>query len=133
MDVYLTEEARQHLRAQALESPRRKTGGLLLGHRRGGRFFVERIYPCSCGTFPSARKYWALDGVFEGKIIGFYFSGRRSGSAAGQWPPFSCNKLYLEFDAHPEKGLTLRPAVVEYSGSFHLVPAALAAPSKKRR
>jgi hypothetical protein len=29
--------------------------------------------------------------------------------------------------------LTLRPAVVEYSGSFHLVPAALAAPSKKRR
>jgi len=133
MDVYLTEEAWQHLRAQALESPRRKAGGLLLGHRRGGRFFVEGIYPCPFGPFPSARKYWALDGVFEGKIIGFYFSGRRPLSAAGKWPPFSYNKLYLEFDPHPEKGLTLRPAVVEYSGSFHLVPAALAARSKRRR
>ncbi len=133
MDVYLTEEAWQHLRAQALESPRRKTGGLLLGHRRGGRFFVETIYPCSFGPFPSARKYWALDGVFEGKIIGFYYSGRRLGSAARKWPPFSTNKLYLKFDPHPKKGLTLRPAVIEYSGSFHLVPAALAPRPKRRR
>lgn len=133
MDVYLSEEAWQHLRAQALESPGRKARGLLLGHRRGGRFFVERIYPCPFGPFPSARKYWALDSVFEGKIIGFYFSGRRKGPAAGKWPPFSYNKLYLEFDPHPEKGLTLRPAVVEYSGSFHLVPAALAARPKRKR
>ena len=133
MDVYLTEEAWQHLRAQALESPRRKASGLLLGHRRGGRFFVERIYPCPFGPFPSARKYWALDGVFEGKIIGFYSSGRRAGPAAGKLPPFSYNKLYLEFDPHPEKGLILRPAVVEYSDAFHLVPADLAARPKRRR
>ena len=133
MDVYISEEAWQHLRAQALEVPRRRAGGLLLGHRRGGRFFVERIYPCSFGEFPSNRKYRALDGIFEGKIIGFYSPGRRAGAAAGKLPPFSYNKLYLEFDLHPEKGLILRPAVVEFSDSFHLVPAALAARPKKRR
>jgi len=132
MDVYLSDEARQHLRAQALEMPRRRAGGLLLGHRRGGRFFVERIYPCSFRKFPSERQYGALARIFEGRIIGFYSSGRRSRATAGKWPPFAYSKLWLEFDLHPEKGLILRPAVVEYADSFHLVPAALAGRPKRR-
>ena len=133
MDVYLSEEARQHLQAQALESARRGARGLLLGHRRGGRFFVERIYPCSFGDFPSDRDYWALDGIFEGKIIGFYTGGRRAWPAGGKFPPFTFNKLCLKFDADPKKGLVLSPAVVEYSDSFKLVPVALAAQAKKKR
>jgi len=133
MDVYLSEEAGQHLQAQALEMPGRRAGGLLLGHRRAGRFFVERVYPCSLGKLPTDRKYRALDRIFEGKIIGFYSSGRRAGAAAGKWPPFSYNKLYLKFDLHPEKGLILKPAVVEYTDSFHLVPATLAGRPKRRR
>jgi len=133
MDAYLSEEARQHLQAQALELPRRKAHGLLLGHRRGGRFFIERIYPCSFPLFPSARKFRALDGIFGGKIIGFYGSGRLSRTEAGNSPPFATNKLYLGFSLHPKKGLVLKPAVVEYSGSFYLVPVALAARPKRRR
>jgi len=133
MDVYLGEEARQQLRAQALEIPHRRAGGLLLGHRRGGRFFVERIYPCPFGPLPSAQRYFELDGVFEGKIIGFYSSGRRGGSAGKKWPPFSYNKLYLEFELHPKRGLILKPAVVEYSDSFSLVPAVLAARPERKR
>lgn len=133
MDVYLSDEAWQHLRAQAVEIAGRRPAGLLLGHRRGGRFFVEKIYPCSFGPFPSTQKYQALDGIFDGKIIGFYSSGRSAAAAAGKLPPFSYNKLYLEFDLHPKKGLILRPAVVEYSDSFCLAPAALAARPKRRR
>jgi len=125
MDVYVSEEARQQLRAQALEIPHRRARGLLLGHRRGGRFFVERIYPCLFGPLPSAQRYVELDGIFEGKIIGFYSSGGRGG-AGEKWPPFSYNKLYLELELHPKRGLILKPAVVEYSDSFSLVPAVLA-------
>jgi hypothetical protein len=132
MDVYLSDEALQHLGAQALELPRRRTGGLLLGHRRGGRFFVESIYPCSFEKLPSGRKYWALDSIFQGRIIGFYSSGRGEGATVGKWPPFACNKLWLEFDYHPEKGLILRPSVVEYADFFHLVPIALAGRPKRR-
>jgi hypothetical protein len=87
MDVYLSEEAWQHLRAAAVDNPRGRAGGLLLGHRRGGRFFVERIHPCFSGPFPSSRTYWALDNIFEGKIIGFYSSGRRAAVQPGKWPP----------------------------------------------
>lgn len=133
MDVYLGEEARRHLRAQALELPRRKARGLLLGHRRGGRFFVERIYPCPFRLFPSARLYRDLDGVFEGRIVGFYRSGRFSRSDAGKSPPFAANKLVLEINAGPKTGLALRPFVVEYSGAFYLAPVALAARPKGRR
>ena len=133
MDVYLSDEALQHLRAQALEMPHRRAGGLLLGHRRGGRFLVERIYPCSFGEFLKEGKYYALDRIFESRIIGFYSSGRRAGAAAGKWPPFTYNKLCLEFDHQPKKGLILRPSVVEYTDSFHLVPIALAGRPKRKR
>jgi hypothetical protein len=133
MDAYFSLEALQQLRAQALELPGRKARGLLLGHRRGVRFFVERIYPCSFPLFPSARQFQALDGVFGGKIIGFYGSGDLSRSEAGKSPPFAANKLYLGFGLHPKKGLILKPAVVEYSGSFHLVPVAVAPRPKRKR
>lgn len=133
MDVYLTEEAWQSFWAQALEIPRRKARGLLLGHRRGGRFFVEKVFPCSFGQFPTARRYQALNAIFEGKIIGFYSSSRSAGAAAGKCPPFSYNKLFIEFVLHPKKGPILKPSVVEYTDHFHLVPAALAARPKSRQ
>ena len=75
----------------------------------------------------------ALDGVFEGRIIGFYRSGRLSQSEAGKSPPFACGKLVLEISHDPQKGLILRPAVVEYSKSFFLVPVALAERPKGKR
>ncbi len=132
MDVYLSEEARRYLMAQTLEKSPGGRDGLLLGHRRGPRFFVERVYPCPLRPFPSIRKYHALARIFDDKIVGFYSSGRRSEKRKPNFPPFAVNKLYLEFDSHPGKGLTLRPAVVEYTGSFRLVPAALAPPPKGR-
>ncbi len=133
MDVYLSEEARQHLGAQALEKSRGPAGGLLLGHRRGPRFFVERIYPCPLRPFLSIEKYHALSQIFNNKIIGFYFSGPPTIKGKPKFPPFAVNKLYLEFAPHPNKGLTLRPAVVEYAGSFELVPVALAPPPRGRK
>jgi hypothetical protein len=133
MDVYLSEEARQHLSAQALELSRGPTGGLLLGHRRGPRFFIERIYPCPLRPFLSIEKYHALNRIFNDKIIGFYSSGRRTMRKKPKFPPFAVNKLFLEFNPHPRKGLILRPAVVEYTGSFQLVAVALATPPRGRK
>ncbi|MFZ2052869.1 MAG: hypothetical protein WAU81_01610 [Candidatus Aminicenantales bacterium] len=132
MDVYLSEEARRYLSAQALEKSRGGTGGVLLGHRRGPRFFVESVYPCPLRPFLSARKYHALSRLFDDKIIGFYSSSGRKENIERKLPPFAVNKLYLEFGPHRRKGLTLRPAVIEYDGSFHLVPVELAPPPKGR-
>jgi hypothetical protein len=130
MDVYLSEEARRYLKAQALEKSSGRTSGLLLGHRRGPRFFVEMVYPCPLRPFLSIQKYRSLARIFDDKIVGFYSSGRRSEKRKTSFPPFAVNKLYLEFDPHPGKALTLRPAVIEYTGSFSLVQVALAPPPK---
>jgi hypothetical protein len=133
MDVYLSDEVLQHLSAQALKITRGAASGLLLGHRRGPRFFVERIYPCPLRTFLSVGQYHALSRIFDDKIIGFYSSRRRTEKRKPKFPPFAVNKLYLEFDPHPKKGLTLRPAVVEYTGFFQLVPVELARPPGGRK
>jgi hypothetical protein len=133
MDVYLSKEARQQLRAQALEVPHGRSAGLLLGHRRGARFLVEKVYPCRFGPLPSAEIYAELDGIFEGRIIGFYSAASPAGKAGPKWPPYSYNKLYLEIGLGPKKRLNLRAAVIEYSESFRLVPATMAAGPKGER
>ncbi|MBN2408239.1 MAG: hypothetical protein JXE07_00760 [Candidatus Aminicenantes bacterium] len=130
MDVYLSEGARRFLRAQALEISRGGTGGLLLGHRRGQRFFVESVYPCPLRPFLSIEKYHALNRIFDDKIIGFCFSSGGKENIVRKIPPYAVNKIYLEYSPHPKKGLTLRPAVVDYDGAFHLVPVALAPPPR---
>jgi len=133
MDVYLSEEAWQQLRAQALEIPHAKAAGLLLGHRRGPRFLVEEVYPCRFGPLPDATMYLELDRIFKGRIIGFYSSASRTRKAGLEWRPYSYNKLYLELGLGAKKRLRLKAAVVEYAESFRLVPAALAAGPKGRR
>ena len=130
MDVYLSEEARRFLNAQALETSRRRVGGLLLGHRRGPRFFVESVYPCHFQPFLSLERYHALSRIFDQRIIGFYASGRQAGKTGRKIPPFAVNKLFLDIEPHSGKGSTLRPAVIEYSGKFEFVPVALAPPIK---
>ncbi len=132
MDVYLSEEARKYLRAQALEVSPTETAGLLLGHRRGPRFFIERIYPCPLRPFLSIEKYRALSRIFDDKIIGFYSSAHGAKKTKKTFPPFAVSKIFLEFDHHPKRGLTLRPAVIEYTGTFQLVPVALAPLHKER-
>jgi hypothetical protein len=77
--------------------------------------------------------YRTLDSVFEGRILGFYRSGHLSRPEAETSPPFAYNKLVLEVHSDPRKGLVLKPTVVEYSGSFYLVPVALAARPKGKR
>lgn len=77
--------------------------------------------------------FHALNGVFGGRIIGFYRSDRLSRAQAAKSPPFACAKLILEIGLNPKRGLALKPAVVEFSGSFFLVPLVMAARPEGRR
>ena len=53
MDAFLTIEAQQALRAVKAVSPRRNAGGLLVGHKRGKRFFIEKAFPVPQNFQPS--------------------------------------------------------------------------------
>jgi hypothetical protein len=128
MDAYLSKEALNYLEAERLGSPRNIGRGLLLGHRRGPRFFVEKVYPLGGRGFPSEIQFWEFDRVFGGRIIGFYASGSRRRSVPQVLRPFAYGKLFLEIadSSNRQRRLALKPHVIEYDDHFFLSPIALA-------
>ncbi len=72
MDAYLSQEACQSLNVVNLISSSSTSDGLLIGHKRGHRFFAEKILPSLPGFFPSLKKYHELDQLFNGKLLGFF-------------------------------------------------------------
>ena len=72
MDVYIGAEAAAALAAEALTSSGPSLRGLLLGHRRGPRYFVERAFPLRGKAFPAETRFRELDRAFGGRVIGFY-------------------------------------------------------------
>lgn len=132
MDVYISDEARLYLKGQALESSGRAASGILLGHKRGKRFFVEQVYPSRESYFSSERNYWAVDRLFSGKIIGFYSFASGQKKAPKILQPFAYGKLFLRITPRSKNRLTLRPYVVEYKDSFFLLPILLSSRLKAK-
>ncbi len=117
MDVHLTREALWYLEGQALDSKAASRGGLLLGHKRGQRFYVEKAFPCRPSFFLSLANFWALDRHFHGKIIGFYSLRSRDKNRSRFLQPFACGKLYLEVRPGPKK-MRFRPWIVDFEKRF---------------
>lgn len=126
MDVYLTREALLYLEGQALDSKTTARGGLLLGHKRGQRFYVEKAFPCRPSFFLSLANFWALDRHFQGKIIGFYSLCNQDEKRTRFLQPFACGKLYLELKPGPKK-TKFRPSVIDYDKRFYLRPVKILA------
>jgi hypothetical protein len=130
MDVYVAAEALLYLKAQALASTKRNKSGLLLGHIRGRRFFVETIYPCPEADYVAEAGFWSLQEMFGHRIIGFY-STRSDGRAASRlFRPFACGKLFLRLGILPQNRLSLQPLVIEFDGVFGLQPIPLSRPPR---
>ena len=120
MDVHLTREAQQHLKAIHIVSP--KTHGLLIGHKRGHRFVVERILPTPKSfTFP-LEKHMQLNQILEDSIIGFFSFDTDKSLLSRILVPFFTRKLFLEISQGKGNKTTINPFVIEYDKKFHLSP-----------
>jgi hypothetical protein len=133
MDAYLSQEALRSVKAQAFGTDRRTTGGFLVGHKRGQRFFVERAYPSSGSNFSSPERYRTLDRLFEGKIIGFYSSNSSAKALATYFHPSFYGKLVLLAGSGSRGRLSLNPHVVEFEKSFFLLPIRLCSRPKGKK
>jgi hypothetical protein len=130
MDVYIAAEALLFLKAQALASTKRRSSGILLGHIRGRRFFVETVYPCPETDYAAEAGFWSLQEMFSHRIIGFY-STRSDGRAASRlFRPFACGKLFLRVGILPRNRLSLQPLVIEFDDTFSLHPIPLSRPPR---
>jgi hypothetical protein len=125
MDAYLSQEAYQSLTALNLISPRSSSDGLLIGHKRGHRFFVEKIFPSLPGFFPSLKKYHELDQLFNGKLLGFFSFNPDEKKIKKILAPFACGQLFLEISSSQQKKVTIKSYVVDYENEFFLLPVGL--------
>jgi len=128
MDVYIAEEAEAGLRAEALVIPAKNRRGVLLGHRRGPRYFVARIFPLGGLSFPDASRIRRIDRLFGGRLIGFYAARDPVPGPESLLQPFACGKLFLRVPAAAARsgGSAVRPAIIEFDGGFRLSPVSLA-------
>jgi hypothetical protein len=128
MDVFIAEEAVAGLRADALITSPARRRGLLLGHRRGPRYFVARVFPLGGRSFPAASRLRELDGLFEGRVIGFYAGRLPAPGPGGILQPFAYGKLFLRVSgaAIRSRTLAVKPSIIEYDKTFHLSPISLA-------
>jgi hypothetical protein len=134
MDMFLSKEALLYLKGQALEPPGQAPSGLLLGHKRGQRFYVERVYPARESFFSSEGNYWAFRRLFGEKIIGFYsFTSADAAAKPEILQPFAYGKLFLRITRRPKNRLSLKPHVIEYKDSFFLLPISLHSRSEEKK
>jgi len=125
MDAYLSEETYQSLAALILISPRLSSDGFLIGHKRGHRFFVEKIFPSLPGFFPSLKKYHELDQLFSGKLLGFFSFNPDEKKIKKILAPFACGKLFLEVSSNQQKKMTIKSYVIDYENEFFFLPVKL--------
>lgn len=125
MDAYLSEETYQSLAALILTSPRSSSDGFLIGHKRGHRFFVEKIFPSLPGFFPSLKKYHELDQLFSGKLLGFFSFNPDEKKIKKILAPFACGKLFLEVSSNQQKKMTIKSYVIDYENEFFFLPVKL--------
>ena len=122
MDAYLSKEAYQTLAALSLISSKSNSDGLLIGHKRGHRYFVEEIFPTLKGFFPSREKYFAMNKLFEEKILGFYSFAKDEKKNKKILTPFAHGKLFLQISLNKNKKMTVKSYVIDYENEFFLSP-----------
>ena len=125
MDAYLSREAYQAFKALNLIAPNSNSEGLLIGHKRGHRYFVEGVFPIQRGSFSSPQKYFDLDALFDGKLIGFFSFNRDERTIKKILAPFAFGKLFLEVHPSSQKKMSIKSFVIDYKDEFFLSPIRL--------
>jgi len=125
VDAVLLREAAQSLEALRRISSRGTPGGVLLGHRRDHRFYIEKAFPCPFGISLTPKIFFELDRVFEGQVIGFFSFPSGARKTRSLLRPFGFGKLYVEVYRNPGETMTTHAFVIEYEKRFILLPIPL--------
>lgn len=125
MDAYLSGDAYQTLEALSLISSSSSSEGLLIGHKRGHRYFIEKVLPSQRGFFPSLQKFFALDQFFDGKLIGFFSFKPDEEKIKKILAPFAYGKLYLQVHSTSRKEIAMKSFIIDYDDKFFLSPIRL--------
>ena len=128
MDAYLSREAYHFLLGLNLASSKPNLDGILIGHKRGHRFFVEKVFPTRKGFYTSLENYFTLDEHFGGKLIGFFTFEADEKKKKKILLPFAYGQLFLDIRLTQKKKMTIKSYVIDYKKEFFLSPIDLKLP-----
>ena len=125
MDAYLLEEALQSLKALGTIATKSNSDGFLIGHIRGHRFFIEKIFPTQKGFFPSFDKYLSLNQIFEDRLIGFFTFFPEEKKMKKILAPFAYGKILIQMNIDRKNRIAFKPFLIDYKKKFYLSPIRL--------
>ncbi|HUT07913.1 MAG TPA: hypothetical protein VMY15_03635 [Candidatus Latescibacteria bacterium] len=132
VDVLITPEAQREIEALRTVRPASSTWGILIGHKRGFRFFVEKVFPVAgASSAPSEREIASIDSVWPGRTIGLFAVRPSPAFRKALLGPMLYGKLFLRLDSPAGKG-SARPFVVEFVRKFFLRPVELVKTAKAK-
>jgi len=132
VDAFITPEARREIEALTVFRPKPGAWGVLVGHRRGPRFVVEKAFPAGDGrAVPDERLLAGLDAVWPGRTIGLFAFRPTAAFLKAVRGPAWYGKLLLRLSG-PVRLPAIRPSVVEFERGFVLDPIGLAPAAKEK-
>ncbi|MCJ7488043.1 MAG: hypothetical protein MUQ25_18025 [Candidatus Aminicenantes bacterium] len=132
VDVLITPEAQREIEALKALRPQPSAWGILVGHKRGSRFFVEKVFSAAgAACAPSERDMASIDSVWPGRTIGLFAVRPSPAFRKALLGPMLYGKLFLRLDSPAGKG-SVRPFVVEFVRKFFLRPVELVKTAKAK-
>jgi hypothetical protein len=120
MDVYLTCQAM--LQLEALDVMAAGKDGILSGHKRGQRFFVQHILPAEGSLSLSSERLRRLQDLLQDSFLGFFSFDPGDSREQREWGPNHMGKVFLEIDSRPGSKPRFRASVIDFDGTFRLLP-----------
>jgi hypothetical protein len=132
VDVLITPEARREFEAVRALRAGPSTWGLLIGHKRGFRFIVEKIFPAGAGPAgPGERLITELERIWPGRLIGLFAVRPGTAFRKAVLGPLFYGKLILRPGMSSGKP-AIRASIVEFERKFTLKPVPLAPAGKAK-
>jgi len=127
----ITQEARREVEALQAFRPAPGAWGVIVGHKRGPRFIVEKIVAAgSPKSAPDERLLARLDKIWPGRVIGLAAVRPEAAFKKALLGPAWFGKLVLQ-SSGPVKAPVLRSWVVEFERRFFLAPIPFAPDAKE--
>jgi hypothetical protein len=127
MDVLVIPEARREIEGLKVLGPAAGTWGVLVGHRRGPRYLVEKVVAAAPPQrLPDASLLEALDRIWPGVVIGVVVVRPRAAFRKALLAPAWCGKLVLQLGG-PARKPVLKAVQVTFARRFRLEPVPFAA------
>ncbi|MFQ6069139.1 MAG: hypothetical protein ACE5LC_01280 [Candidatus Aminicenantales bacterium] len=131
MDAFLTKEAYQSLCGLHTISSPAQVDGLLFGHKRGERYYVEKIIPTQKGFFSSLESFIQGERLFEEEPIGFFSFHCGKKKLEKILKPFAYGRLFFEIKKGPKKRMEIKSFTIDFDKDFFLTSVKLVLPERR--